>query len=106
MVVNVSNRFIAYKFELSPSSHSHLVFNVSCLKKFIGTNIRAEIVLLELDNEGSIIFKPTTILNRITLQLRSRSITKVLIQWHGMQPKDATWEPLLQIRQQFPHLNL
>ena len=63
--------FIAYKLELPPSSHGHLVFHVSCLKKVIGTNIRAQIVLLELDNEGSITFKPMTILSRRTLQLRS-----------------------------------
>ena len=70
--------FMAYKLELPPS-HGHLVFHVSCLKKVIGTNIRAQIVLLELDNEGSITFKPTTILNRRTLQLLSQSITKVSI---------------------------
>ena len=63
-------------------------------------------VLLELDNEGSIIFKPTTILNRSPLQLRSRSITEVLIQLRDMQQEDATLEPLLQIQQQFPHLKL
>ena len=28
------------------------------------------------------------------------------IQWPTMQLKDATWEPLLQIQQLFPHLNL
>ena len=60
--------FIAYKLELPPS-HGHQVFHVSCLKKVIGTNIRAQTVLLELDNEGSIIFNPETILNKSTLQL-------------------------------------
>ena len=97
---------VAYKLELPPSSRIQPVFHVSCLKKVIGTNTRAQTVLPELDKEGSIIFKPTTILNRSTLQLRSRSITEVLIQWHDMQPEDATWEPLLQIQQQFSHLKL
>ena len=41
---------VAYKLELPPSSCIHLVFHVSCLKKVIGTNIRAQIVLLKLDN--------------------------------------------------------
>ena len=63
--------FIAYKLELPPSSHGHPVFHVSCFKKVISTNIRAQTVLLELDNEGSIIFKLMTILNRSTLQLPS-----------------------------------
>ena len=72
----------------------------------IGTNIKAQIVLPEMDNEGSIILELEAFLNKRTRWLRSWSITEVLIQWHTMKPKDATWEPLLQIQQQFPHLKL
>ena len=43
--------FIDYKLELPSSSHSHPIFHVSCLKKFIGTKIKAKTILLELDNE-------------------------------------------------------
>ena len=82
---------VAYKLELPPSSRIHPVFHVSCLKKVIGTNIRAQTILPELDTEGSIILEPEAILNQRTRQLRSRAITEVLIQWHGMQPEDATW---------------
>ena len=98
--------FVVYKFELRPSSCVHLIFHVSCLKNFIGTNINAHIVLLELDNQGSIILELESILNRHTGQLHSQSITEVLIQWHGMQPKDATWEPFLQIQQKIAHLKI
>ena len=42
--------FVAYKLELPPSSHVHPVFHVSYLKKVIGTNIRAQLVLMELDS--------------------------------------------------------
>ena len=97
---------VAYKLELPPSSRIHPVFHVSYLKKLIDSNIRAQIVLPELDNEGSIILEPNGILNKRTHHLHSRSITKVLIQWHDIQPEDATWEPLLQIQKQFPHLKL
>ena len=61
---------VAYKLELPPS-HVHPILHVSCLKKFIGTNIRAQTILPELDKEGSIIFNTNTILNRHTRQLRS-----------------------------------
>ena len=89
---------LAYKLELPPSSCIHPVFHVSCLKKVIGTNIRAQTVLPELDMEGSIILEPEAILNKHTHQLHSRAITEVLIQWNGMEPEDATCEPLLQIQ--------
>ena len=89
--------FVAYKLTLPPSSH---------IPQVIGTNIREQIVLPERDNEGSIISNPESILNKHTCQLRSQSIKEVLIQGHNMQPKDATWEPLLQIQQQFPHLKI
>ena len=67
--------YVACKLELPPPSHVHPVFHVSCLKKVIGTNIRAQTVLPELDNEGSIILESEAILNKRTSQLRSRSIT-------------------------------
>ena len=98
--------FIAYKLELSPSSRIHPVFHVSCLEKVTVTNIRAQTVLPELDKEGSIILELEAILNKRTHQLLSRSIAEVLIQWNNMQLEDATWEPLLQIQQQFPQINL
>lgn len=97
---------VAYKLELPPSSRIHPVFHVSCLKKVLGTTVRAQTTLPEMDTEGSIILEPVAIIDQRTRQLRSRSISEVLIQWHGMQPEDATWEPLLQIQQQFPHLKL
>ena len=91
--------FIAYELELPPSSHGHPIFHVSCLKKVTSTNIRAQIALLELDNEGSIMLEMEEILNNRTRQLHSRSIIEVLIQWHDMQLEDATWEPVLHIQQ-------
>ena len=71
---------IYYKLELPPSSCVHLVSHVSFIKNFIGTNIRAQTVLPELDNEGYIILELEAILNRHTHQLRSQSITEVSIQ--------------------------
>ena len=88
---------VAYKLAFPPSSR---------IQQVIGTNIREQIFLLERDNEGSIISDLEAILNKRTCQLHSQSIIEVLIQWHNMQPEDATWEPLLQIQQQFPHLKL
>ena len=79
---------VAYKLALPPSSR---------IQQVIGTNIKEKIVLPEWDNEGSILSDPMAILNKCTCQLHSQPITEVLIQWHNMQPEDATWEPLLHI---------
>ena len=65
------------------------------LRKLLAPTLEHKLFLLELDNEGSIILDPEAILNKRTRQLRSRSITEVLIQWHDMQLEDATCEPLL-----------
>ena len=70
---------VAYKLELPHYSHIHPIFHVSCLKKVIGSNIRAQTGLPEMDKEGSIILEPEAILNMCTCQLCFRSITKVII---------------------------
>ena len=71
--------FVSCKLELPPSSCIHLVIHISHLKKVIGTNIKEQTVLPELDNEGSIILELKAILNKCTHHLHSQSITKFLI---------------------------
>jgi hypothetical protein len=53
---------IAYKLELSPSSHVHLVFHVSCLKKVTGDKITIQTILPEINKEGKIILEQEAIL--------------------------------------------
>ena len=71
---------VASKLELPPSSRIHPVFDVSCLKKVLGTNIKGQTILPELDNEGSIFLEPEAVLNKHTCQLSSHSLIEVLIQ--------------------------
>ena len=56
---------IAYKLGLPPSSRIHPVFHGSCLKKLIGTNIRAQTILPKIDTERSIILEPEAIFNKL-----------------------------------------
>ena len=81
--------YVAYKLALPPS----------CIQQEIGTNISAQIVLLEWVTEGYIISKSEAILNKRTCQLLSRSITKVFnsVAQHatrgcymGTAPSDST----------------
>ena len=47
---------------------------------------------------------PIAMLQSRTKSLRSRAITKVLVQWLGCPPEDATLESLHQLQNTFPHL--
>ena len=57
---------MAYKLELLASSRVHLVFHVSCLKKFIGEKIPVQKIFPELDEEGKIIFEPDAVIETRT----------------------------------------
>ena len=54
--------------------------------------------------EGILTLEPEAILKRRSVQLRSRTITQVLIQWQGCTSEDASWEDLYQLQLKFPHL--
>ena len=62
---------MSYKLELPPSSHVHLVFHVSFLKKVIDNKIPVQTILPEINKEGKIILNPKTILETRIKQLRN-----------------------------------
>jgi len=45
-----------------------------------------------MDSNGTLNPEPIAILQDRTYQLRSRTITQVLVQWQGESQEDATWE--------------
>ncbi|XP_075660729.1 uncharacterized protein LOC142630594 [Castanea sativa] len=79
-------------------------FSVSCLKLKLGSNVVPVPTLPLVTSVGVLNPKPVALLQHRSKQLRSRTITKVLVQWYGQSPKDATWESLYNLQQQFPHL--
>jgi hypothetical protein len=83
---------MAYKLELHASSRVHLVFHVSCLKKFIGDKIPVQTILPELEEEGKIILEHEAIIDTRIHQLRNRSISEYLIKWRKLPVEDSTWE--------------
>jgi hypothetical protein len=70
---------MTYKLELPPSSHVHLVFCVSFLKKVINNKIPVQNIFLDISEEGKIVLEPETIMETRIKQLRNRSITDYLI---------------------------
>ena len=81
-----------YKLEFSPSSHVHLSFHVSFLKKVIGDKIPVHIILLYINEEVEIILEPKTILQTRIKQLWKQTITKYQIKWKNVPSKHVTWE--------------
>ena len=57
-----------------------------------------------MNDVGVLNLKPVAILDCTELNLRSRVITELLVQWQGGSAEDATWEPLHSLSRQFPHL--
>jgi hypothetical protein len=83
---------VAYKLELPPYSHVHLVFHVSFLKKVTANKIPVQTILLEINEEGRIILEPETMLETQIKQLRNQTITKDCVKWKNLPVEEATWE--------------
>ena len=65
---------LSYRLDLPPDSRIHPTFHVSCLKEKL----------------GSLSLEPMAVLQTRTHNLRSRTITQVLVQWQGESVDDAT----------------
>ena len=90
--------------QLHPESKIHPIFHVSYLKKQLGQHILPISTLLAVNDVEVLNPKPVAILDRRKLNLQSRVIIELLVQWQGGSAKDATWEPLHSLSKQFPHL--
>ena len=62
---------VAYGLDLPPNSRIHNVFHISCLKKVLGQQQKAQTILPILDNEGRIVLEPEAILATRERRLRS-----------------------------------
>ena len=83
----------------------HPVFHVSCLKAKLVQSILPLNKLPTVDSLGHITPEPIQILQQRNITTRRhRKGTEVLVQWEGASKTDATWEVLLKLQQQFPHL--
>ena len=60
--------------------------------------------LASMDFEGTLLPKPIAIMQQRSKQLRSCTITEILVQWQGQTEEDATWESLYALQHKFPHL--
>jgi hypothetical protein len=92
---------VAFELELPASSRIHPIFHVSQLKPCVSEAISgADLPPNSVDNCP--VIQPLAILQHDN----EGDPDRVLVQWQGLMPEDATWESLADIRKSYPNLNL
>ncbi|KAJ0078809.1 hypothetical protein Patl1_22866 [Pistacia atlantica] len=97
---------VAYRLELPEDSKIHPIFHVSQLKPKVGSKVVPLINLPEIACTGELQPVPEQILAKKIVRHGRRNITEVLVQWSGSSTNEATWERLLDLKREFPYLNL
>lgn len=82
---------LAYKLQLPPGSAIHNVFHVSQLKLCPNPPTTAPTLSQYLTDIGKD-KEPAAILEKKMVNRQNRAVTKVLVQWKGQSPDNATWE--------------
>ena len=94
---------VSYKLDLPSGSLIHLVFHVSCLKAKLGDKVVPRPTLPAVNADLVPTPELMLILDKKSIQLRSRIMTQVLVLWQGECKEDATWEILYDLQAKFPH---
>ena len=81
----------AYRLELPPEAAVHNVFHVSQLKLFPNPPTSSPTVPQFWSDLGTS-KEPEVILETKMAKRRNLAVTKILVQWKGERPEDATWE--------------
>ena len=81
---------VSYRLDLPPNSIIHPTFHVSCLKEKLGKHVAVVLSLPSVDAAGSLSPEPVAVLQTRTHNLRSGTITQVLVQRQGEGVDDAT----------------
>ena len=95
---------MSYKLDLPSGSLIHPVFYVSCLKAKLGDKVVPRPTLPAVNADLVPTPELVLILDKKSIQLRSRIMTQVHVQWQGECKEDATWEILYDLQAKFPHL--
>jgi len=92
---------VAYCLRLPLGARIHDVFHVGVLKPFHGTPPATTPALPPIQH-GRLLQQPEKI---IKSQL-CRGTWHVLVQWSGLPPSEATWEPILDFKTSYPEFQL
>ncbi|KAL8151213.1 hypothetical protein V2J09_021021 [Rumex salicifolius] len=95
---------VAYKLELPPSAAIHNVFHVSQLKLCPNPPSSTPSLPQYLLDVGTA-REPEAILERKMVKRQNAAATKVLVQWKGTDPSQATWEFYQDFVAKFPNFH-
>lgn len=56
--------------------------------------------------EGKPLVNPLKILNTRRILQDNKYVTKLLVQWEGLQPEDSLWVTMTKLQQAYPTFNL
>ncbi|MCI37736.1 hypothetical protein A2U01_0058962, partial [Trifolium medium] len=96
---------VAYQLELPPDAEIHNVFHVSQLKLCFNPQTATDHPLPNDPGNTSFIKEPEAILERKMVKRGNSDATKVLVQWKGEPPTQATWEFYYDLLKKFPNFH-
>ncbi|MCI05977.1 hypothetical protein A2U01_0027032, partial [Trifolium medium] len=97
---------VAYKLKLPEGARVHPVFHVSLLKRAIGDYQVENELPQELEEECGEQFLPESVLATRMVDKDGVQTQQVLIKWNGRTMDEATWEDIVNVKNQFPEFNL
>ncbi|GKC84985.1 retrotransposon-related protein [Tanacetum coccineum] len=97
-------RKVACKLQLPSHSQIHPVFHISQLKKCHGKGQQMG-SLPQLREDGLLVYKPMTILERRLGKVNNKPVMYVLIQWTNRPVEEATWEIYVDVLARFPNFD-
>lgn len=94
---------VAYKLKLPSCSEIHLVFHISQLQRKVPNS---KGICTDLPLRTMKVRSPKAVIDRKVVKRGNKAATKLLIQWEGEEPEDATWEFSFDIQKKYPAFDL
>lgn len=95
---------VAYRLRLPNGIDIHPVIHISQLKRKVGSNITPSQDLPPTDENGEIRLEPIAILNQRMEKRGNQAVTKVLIQWLGLNSLEAAQEDYTILQRRYPNI--
>ena len=92
---------VAYRLQLPEGSRLHNVFHVGLLKPFHG-DPPASTPPLPPIHDGRVVLTPA----RVRRARFQHGAWEILVEWQGLPPDDATWEPRESFVERYPDFQL